>query len=185
MTHSRDAVASGADLAALLARLAAALGPDAPAVDDFLLRWAALLPGLPAAAPGWPGLAAQVQAALAAPPTGGAVPAADGPADEPDVCGPDDLAALLEVLAADFARHRTATATATAATTERPGAARQPADSWAHHTLPDVLESWAAWLTASPGRPQPLGLPPVEPVTWASVAVQVLAARGGFRRPPA
>ncbi|WP_405014184.1 hypothetical protein [Kitasatospora sp. NBC_01539] len=173
MTHSRDAVASGADFAALLARLAAALGPDAPAVDDFLLRWAALLPGLPAAAPGWPGLAAQVRAALAAPPTGGAVPAADGPTDEPDVCGPDDLAALLEVLAADFARHRTAAA----------DVVRPTAGSWAHHTLPDVLESWAAWLTFALGRPRPLGLPPVEPVTWAAVAMQVLAARGGSRRP--
>ncbi|GAA5023215.1 hypothetical protein GCM10025734_80140 [Kitasatospora paranensis] len=165
-------MASGAEFVALLEELSRELGAQAPTVDDFLLRRAGLLPGHGLGAPGWSGLAGQVCAALDAPPTGGATAAAGG-LGQSAVDTPDALRALLEALAADFVRDSEGVAAAVA----EHGRGWLDSGEWAHRTLPSVLDSWAAWLAAVLGRPRRSGLTPVEPVTWAGVAEQLLTAR--------
>ncbi|KQV14849.1 hypothetical protein ASE03_30160 [Kitasatospora sp. Root187] len=163
---------SGAEFIALLEELSRELESGGPTVDDFLLRWAAVLPGEGPGEPGWPGLARQVVAALAAEPTGGAE-AAEGKFDEPEVHTRDQLGALLTALAADFVRDRREVAAVVALK----GPWWGDTGDWAHGTLSAVLESWAAWLDAVLGRPRPFGGGDLEPVTWGSVAEQLLAAR--------
>ncbi|MFD8479736.1 hypothetical protein [Kitasatospora sp. NPDC059673] len=168
-----NTVETGEDFTALLRRLSghlANLGPDAPDVDDVLLRWAATLPDR-APAPGWTGLADQLLGALAAPTAGPADPAPLG--DEPPVATPGELRARLRALAADYARDR-------AWTTDRQARGLWAGDGggWASGSLAGFLESWESWLGSSLGRPPVLpGIPPLEPVTWTSIARQLGAAR--------
>ncbi|MFD7730314.1 hypothetical protein ACFV6F_08015 [Kitasatospora phosalacinea] len=165
-TPTADPVDDGPGFAALLRQLSrhfARLGPAAPEVDDLLLRWAAALPDR-APEPGWNGLAAHLLAALAAPSAGRATPAPLG--DEPPVTTPGELRTLLRALAADFARDR-----AWLAERRALGLRADDGGGWASSSLADLLEAWEAWLGPTPGGP------PVEPVTWASIARQLGAAR--------
>ncbi|MFJ5924594.1 hypothetical protein ACIQF6_18545 [Kitasatospora sp. NPDC092948] len=168
-----NTVETAADFGALLARLSrhcAELGPAAPDLDDVLLRWAAALPDR-APEPGWHGLADQLLGALAAPPAGRAEPAPLG--DEPDAATSGELRALLRALAADFARDRDRTADRLAR-----GLWAEHGEGWASGSSAQFLEAWEAWLEPSREWPQALpGVTPVEPVTWASVARQLGAAR--------
>ncbi|WP_354644441.1 hypothetical protein [Kitasatospora camelliae] len=145
------------------------LGPDAPQVDDLLQRWAAALPdGAPD--PGWPGLADQLLGALAAPAHGPAEPA---PLDGPPVATSTELRLLLAALAADFARDR-----AWRADRRARGQWAGDGGGWASASLAGFLESWESWLDDSLHRPPAFpDVPPIEPVTWASVAWQLGAAR--------
>lgn len=166
-------VKSGEDFRALLQRLVErfkGLGADAPQIDDVLLRWAAALPDR-GSEPGWSGLADQLLCAVDAPSAGLAEPAPLG--DEPPVASPADLRALLLALAADFARDR-------AWTEDRLARGLWAGDGggWASGSMAQFLESWDAWLDCRLGRPPAFpGTPPIEPVTWASVAWQLGAAR--------
>ncbi|MFD9125244.1 hypothetical protein [Kitasatospora sp. NPDC059571] len=173
MRLTDDTVASGGDMIALLARLAAGLGPDAPSVDDFLLRWAAVLDGHDTADPGWSGLAGQLRAALAATPAGAVGPAALPVSAEDGVDSPQALRRYLALLAADFVLDRQEMAAVAAR-----GGWTGDGGRWSYARLPDVLDTWASWLAAVLDRPggRPWA-PPVEPVTWASVAEQLGAAR--------
>ncbi|WP_457028644.1 hypothetical protein [Kitasatospora sp. P5_F3] len=170
MTITQENVASGAEFIALLAELSRELEPGGPTVDDFLLRWAAVLPGEGPGEPGWPGLARQVLGALAAGPTGGAE-AAEVKLDEPVVNTRDELGVLLTALAADFVRD----GREVAAVVALKGPWWGDTGDWAHGTLSAVLERWADWLDAQLGHAaSPFE---IEPVTWGSVAEQLLAAR--------
>ncbi|MEU4272917.1 hypothetical protein [Streptomyces sp. NPDC026092] len=166
-------VATGEDFRALLrclSRRFEALGVDAPEIDDLLLRWAGALPGQ-GPEPGWPGLADQLLRALDAPSAGLAEPAPLG--DEPPVASPGELRVLLLALAADFARDRAWTADRLAR-----GVWAGDGGGWASGSVAQFLEPWEAWLEARLSRsPAFPGVPPIEPVTWASVAWQLGAAR--------
>ncbi|MFJ8475911.1 hypothetical protein [Kitasatospora sp. NPDC094011] len=143
---------------------------DAPEIDDILLRWAGILPDR-APEPGWTGLADQVLGALEAPSAGRAEPAPLGA--EPSVSSPADLRALLSALAADYARNRAWTADRRAR-----GLWAGDGGGWASNSLAGFLESWESWLDARLDRPPVFpGTAPIEPVTWASVAWQLGAAR--------
>ncbi|GAA1103538.1 MULTISPECIES: hypothetical protein [Kitasatospora] len=173
MNTITNTVETGEDFRGLLKRLARhfeSLGPNAPDVDDVLLRWAAALPDQ-APDPGWTGLAAQLLAAITAPSAGLAVPA---PMDtEPPVSTSGDLRVLLRTLAADYAQDRKRQE-------DRRARSLWAGDGggWAHDSLGSFLESWDAWLGASLGRPPRFpGIPPIEPVTWTSVAWQLGAVR--------
>ncbi|MER8188519.1 hypothetical protein [Kitasatospora sp. NPDC094015] len=169
-------VKSGEDFRALLRGLMERfedLGAEAPQIDDVLLRWAAALPDLPdqGSEPGWSGLADQLLSAVDAPSVGLAEPAALR--DEPSVASPAELRALLLALAADFARNR-------AWTEDRLARGLWAGDGggWASGSMARFMESWDAWLGARLGKPPRFpGTPPIEPVTWASVAWQLGAAR--------
>jgi hypothetical protein len=166
-------VTSGEDFRALLQCLVErfeGLGADAPEIDDVLLRWAAALPEQ-GPEPGWAGLADQLLSAVNAPSAGLAQPAPLG--DEPPVASPADLRALLLGLAADFARNR-------AWTEDRLARGLWAGDGggWASGSMAQLMESWDAWLAARLGRPPAFpDTPLIEPVTWASVAWQLGAAR--------
>ncbi|MDX3074095.1 hypothetical protein ACIP98_29640 [Streptomyces sp. NPDC088354] len=166
-------VETGEDLRVLLrclSRRFEGLGADAPQIDDILLRWAGTLPD-EGPEPGWQGLADQLLSALDAPSVGLAEPAPLG--DEPPVSSPGELRVLLLALAADFARDR-------AWTQDRLAQGLWAGDGggWASGSMAQFLESWEAWLGARLGRPPAFpGVPPIEPVTWASVAWQLGAAR--------
>ncbi|WP_145911303.1 hypothetical protein [Kitasatospora viridis] len=109
--------------------------------------------------------------ALDAPSAGLAEPAPLG--EELPVAGPEELRALLRALAADYARDR-----AWRADREARGLWAGDGGGWASGSLAGFLESWEAWLGASLGKPPRFSdVPPVEPVTWASVAWQLGAAR--------
>ncbi|MER7768833.1 hypothetical protein [Kitasatospora sp. NPDC096140] len=172
-TNQPDPTETGADFRVLLQRLIRHYedsGTDVPEVDDVLLRWAAVLPDH-APDPGWPGLARHLLDALAAPSAGLAAPAAL--ADEPPVATSGDLRTRLRALAADYARDR-----AWRADRRARGEWAGDGGGWASASLAGFLESWDSWLDASLGRPPRFpGVPPVEPVTWASVAWQLGAAR--------
>ncbi|MFI5672854.1 hypothetical protein [Streptomyces sp. NPDC051704] len=164
---------SGKDFRVLLQRLVRhfeTLGPNAPEIDDVLLRWAAALPDQ-APDPGWAGLADQLLGALAAPSAGSADPAPLH--DEPPVATSGQLRTLLRALAADYAQDRAWRA-------DRRARVKWAGDGggWASASVPEFLESWESWLSSSLGRPPQLsGVPPVEPVTWEPVAWQLGAAR--------
>ncbi|MCB5167380.1 hypothetical protein LG634_21385 [Streptomyces bambusae] len=166
-------VETGEDFRALLRHLSRRfedLGAGAPEIDDILLRWAGALPD-EGPDPGWQGLADQLLDALDAPSAGPAQPAPLG--DEPPVSSPEELRVLLLALAADFARDR-------AWTQDRPAQGLWAGDGggWASGSMAQFLESWEAWLDGSLGRPPAFpDVPPIEPVTWASVAWQLGAAR--------
>ncbi|MEU2289056.1 hypothetical protein ABZ614_45515 [Streptomyces sp. NPDC013178] len=166
-------VETGEDFRALLRCLIKrleGLGADAPEIDDVLLRWASALPDR-GPKPGWPGLADQLLGALDAPSAGLAEPAPLG--DEPSVASPGDLRALLLALAADYARNRAWTADRQAR-----GLWAGDGGGWASASMAGFLESWEAWLDARLGRTRMSpGTPSIEPVTWASVAWQLGAAR--------
>ncbi|MFE0460635.1 hypothetical protein ACFW1A_15450 [Kitasatospora sp. NPDC058965] len=166
-------VQTGDDFRALLRRLVVrfeGLGTDAPEVDDILLRWAGTLPDQ-GSEPGWAGLADQVLGALDAPSAGRADPAPPG--DPQSVASPGELRVLLRALAADFARDRAWTADRRAQ-----GLWAGDGGGWASGSMAQFLEAWEAWLGAGLGRPAAFpGVPPLEPVTWASVARQLGAAR--------
>lgn len=86
---------------------------------------------------------------------------------------PGDLRTLLHAMAADYARSRAWTA-------DRQAAGQWPHDGggWANASLAGFLESWESWLSSWLGRPRrSSGVPPIEPVTWESVALQLGAAR--------
>lgn len=168
-----NTVETGEDFVELLQRLSGHfedLGPDAPAVDDVLLRWAATLPG-GAPDPGWTGLADQLLGALAAPSAGLADPAPLGTV--PPVATSGELRSRLRDLAADHARDRAWTADRKAR-----GLWAGDGGGWASGSLAGFLESWESWLGSSLDRRSDLpGVPPIEPVNWASVAWQLGAAR--------
>ncbi len=164
---------TGEAFRALLRRLIAhfeSLGPDAPEVDDLLLRWAAALPDH-APEPGWQGLADQLLGTLAAPPAGHAEPAAL--VDEPAVTTSGELRAWLLVLACDYARDR-----AWRKARQARGQWAGDGGGWASASPAGFLESWESWLSSTLGTtPTFPDTPPIEPVTWASVAWQLSAAR--------
>jgi hypothetical protein len=168
-------VETGEDFRVLLQRLIGrfeSLAPHAPDVDDVLLRWASALPDQ-APDPGWHGLAGQLIHALAAPSAGLADPAALG--GEPPVATSGELRTLLRAFAADYARDR-----AWRADRQAQGEWAGDGGGWASASLAGFLESWESWLGATLGRPPRLSFsdaPPIEPVTWASVAWQLGAAR--------
>ncbi|MER5891051.1 hypothetical protein ABT160_45180 [Streptomyces sp. NPDC001941] len=144
-------------------------GTPTPQIDDVLLRWEGTLPER-APQPGWSGLAAQLLTALAAPPAGPAEPAPLSREQEPS--GPLELQAFLRALAADYARSR-------AWTEDRVARGLWAGDGggWASGSLPQYLESWHAWLdTWLDERRDPRDVPPIEPVSWESVALQLEAA---------
>jgi hypothetical protein len=81
---------------------------------------------------------------------------------------------VLLALAADYARNRAWTADRLAR-----GLWAGDSGGWASGSMAGFLESWESWLGASLGRPPVSpGTPSIEPVTWASVAWQIGAARG-------
>ncbi|MFD9495162.1 hypothetical protein ACFWA1_27245 [Streptomyces sp. NPDC060005] len=170
MTHK---VQTGEDFRVLLRCLSQRfedLGADAPQIDDILLRWADVLPE-EGPEPGWQGLADQLLSALGAPSVGLGEPASLG--DEPPVSSPGELRVLLLALAADFARDH-------AWTQDRLARGLWSGDGggWASGSMAQFLESWEACLGARLGKsPAFPGVPPIEPVTWASVAWQLGAAR--------
>ncbi|MEW1911304.1 hypothetical protein AB0442_23125 [Kitasatospora sp. NPDC085895] len=173
MNTITNPVETGEDFRALLKQLTQHLeGPGAnpPDVDDLLLRWAAALPDH-APDPGWTGLAGQLLDAITAPSAGHAAPA---PMDtEPPVSTPGDLQALLRALAADYAHDRNQQENKKAR-----GLWANDGGSWAHSSLASFLESWNAWLGSTLGRPPRFpGTPPIEPVTWTSIAQQLGTAR--------
>ncbi|MEV8099619.1 hypothetical protein [Kitasatospora sp. NPDC085879] len=180
MNTITNTVETGEDFRVLLKRLTRhfeSLGPNAPEVDDVLLRWAAALPDQ-APDPGWTGLAGQLLDALTAPSAGLADPA---PMDtEPPVSTSGDLRTLMRALAADYAQARHQQEDRRAH-----GLWAGDGGSWAHDSLDSLLESWDAWLGASLGSPPRFpGIPPIEPVTWTSVAWQLGAARVYERHHP-
>ncbi|MFH8383970.1 hypothetical protein ACH4E7_23995 [Kitasatospora sp. NPDC018058] len=166
-------VKTGEDFRALLRSLIGRFedpGTDVPELDDILLRWADSLPDR-APEPGWPGLADQLLGALNAPSAGPAEPAPLG--GRRPVASSGELRALLRGLAADYARDR-------AWRVDRQARGQWAGDGggWASASLTGFLESWEAWLGARLGRAQVFsGVQPIEPVTWASVAMQLGAAR--------
>ncbi|GAA3018055.1 hypothetical protein GCM10020229_31660 [Kitasatospora albolonga] len=166
-------VENGEDFRALLRGLVArfdGLGAAAPEIDDLLLRWAGLLPEQ-APEPGWPGLADQVLRAVDAPSAGVAEPAPLG--EEPPVTSSGELRVLLLALASDYARARDWTRDRSAR-----GLWAGDGSGWASGSAAQFLDSWESWLDATLGRPARFpDVPPLEPVSWASVAWQVGAAR--------
>ncbi|MFF0391457.1 hypothetical protein ACFYS8_22660 [Kitasatospora sp. NPDC004615] len=165
-----DPVETAEDFLALLRRLSAHFAGQGPDVDDVLLRWAAALPEQ-APDPGWSGLADQLLGALAAPPAGPAEPAPLG--EELDVATSGELRILLRALAADYARDRAWTADRVAR-----GLWAGDGGGWASGSLAGFLTSWESWLDSSLGLPPRFSdAPPIEPVTWTSVAWQLDEAR--------
>ncbi|WP_405959437.1 hypothetical protein OG239_43100 (plasmid) [Streptomyces sp. NBC_00868] len=167
----KSKVETGEDFVALLRCLSrhfVRLGPDAPEVDDVLLRWAAALPDQ-APDPGWAGLADQLLGALAAPSAGLADPVPLG--SEPPVATAGELCTLLPALAADYARDR-----AWSADRRARGLWAGDGGGWASSSIAGFLESWESWLGSSLST-ELSGVPPIEPVSWASVAWQLGAAR--------
>lgn len=167
-------VETGDDFRALLRcliRRLNGLGADAPEIDDVLLRWAGALPDR-SPEPGWAGLAQQLRTALDAPSVGLAEPAPLE--DEPAVASPADLRSLLRALAADFARNRARTQGRLAQ-----GLWAGDGGGWASGSMAQFLDSWEAWLDVRLNRPAAFPrAQPIEPVTWASVACQLIVARG-------
>ncbi|MFK4066773.1 hypothetical protein [Streptomyces sp. NPDC029674] len=142
-------------------------------VDGFLWAWVRLLgsrldgtdllqaPGRP----GWQGLAFQLDTLRTSPPELDSSLA--GSVTEPgEVHTAHDLRLYAATLAVDFARDQRETQ----AKISR-GEWAGDGGSWASGTLSQVLESWAAWLGATPFHAQ------LEPVTWRSVAHQLTAAQ--------
>ncbi|MEU6341529.1 hypothetical protein ABZ883_11350 [Streptomyces sp. NPDC046977] len=145
-------------------------------VDRFLRGWARLLghringtdllheqaPGRP----GWQGLAHQLDAARTATPAPVTVGAVPGITSE-QVESAEDLRTYVTALAADFDRDRQECLARI-----RRGGRADDGSGWAHGTLYNWLEAWAAWV----GGTSPLH-GQLEPVTWRSVALQLSAAR--------
>ncbi|MEH0416047.1 hypothetical protein [Streptomyces sp. B21-083] len=184
-------VDSRADFAAYLRRLAADCeqactdqDPHSPAaerwthrsINTFLWGWVRLLGSridgtdlLHEQAPdqpGWPGLAYQLDIVRTTPPAFNCALADSGTTSD-EVNTVRDLRMYAATLATDFARD------------ERERQAKisrgewaGDGGSWAHSTLYDWLDAWAAWVGAtSPFHAQ------LEPVTWRSVALQLSAAK--------
>ncbi|MES4909185.1 MULTISPECIES: hypothetical protein [unclassified Streptomyces] len=116
--------------------------------------------------PGWQGLAYQLDTVRTTSPGFDCMLTAPG--TEPDeVDTPRDLRRYVATLATDFARDEKESQ----AKFDR-GQWAGDGGSWAHSTLYDWLDAWAAWVGAnSPFHAQ------LEPVTWRSVALQLSAAR--------
>lgn len=145
-------------------------------VDGFLWGWVRLLgsgadgsgplseeaPGVP----GWRGLACQLDCVRTTPPAPDCALAAPGMQWQ-DVDSALDLRRYAATLAVDFARDRREQQ----ARISRGEWAGDGGD-WAHGTLYDWLDAWAAWL----GADSPLHAR-LEPVTWRSVALQLSAAK--------
>ncbi|MGY1495918.1 hypothetical protein ACW4TU_04715 [Streptomyces sp. QTS52] len=190
-TESWQQVESRADFGAFLGFLASdsersRVGRDSEAstarrwthrtINGFLWGWVHLLssrvegtdllheqaPGRP----GWQGLAYQLDTVRTTPPGfDRALAASHTKREEVDTAG--DLRMYAATLAVDFARD------------ERERQAKisrgewaADGGSWAHGTLYDWFDAWAAWLGAdTPGHAR------LEPVTWRSTALQLSAAR--------
>jgi hypothetical protein len=119
--------------------------------------------------PGWRGLAFQAHTALTAAP-GYNCALADSELQWQEVTSAPTLRQFLGALATDLARDQRETR-------ERAERGLWAGDggSWAHHDLAAFLETWAASLRAEHVGPDPF--PPVEPVTWQSIAIQLSAAQ--------
>ncbi|MCF0078301.1 hypothetical protein [Streptomyces lomondensis] len=145
-------------------------------VDGFLWAWVRLLesringtdllheeaPGRP----GWQGLAFQLDTLRTSPPGFDSAPA-DVVTAPGSVGSARDLRLYAATLATDFARDQRERQ----AKLSR-GEWAGDGGTWAHGTLYNVLDAWAAWLGAdSPFHAR------LEPVTWWSIAHQLSAAR--------
>lgn len=125
----------------------------------------------------WSEFAALLLNATTEPPT---IPseAADKHADADTVDSLEDLRAYLHWLIEDFRLD-------TAEVAERTRINKWDNEGrWAHRTLPEWLGTWAAWLNDAYLKPLPavmvrLGIqrPPVEPMSWNSIAIQLSGAR--------
>lgn len=158
--------------------------PHAPAaqrwtnrtVNDFLWGWVRLLgrridgtdllqeeaPGRP----GWRGLAFQLESARTSPPAFNCA-LADSGTQPHEVDSAIDLRWYAATLATDFTRDQRELRAKI-----RRGEWAGDGDSWAHSTLYDWLDAWAAWVgTNSPRHTR------LEPVTWRSIALQLSAAQ--------
>ena len=116
--------------------------------------------------PGWRGLAYQLDTVRTTPPGFNCALADSGTKPE-EVDAVRDLRMYAATLATDFARYQREMQ----AKAER-GEWAGDGGSWAHSTLHDWLDAWAAWVDQdSPSHAQ------LEPVTWRSIAVQLSVAR--------
>nr|WSW60422.1 hypothetical protein OG513_18565 [Streptomyces sp. NBC_00998] len=164
-------VESRADLVAYLLLLSA---EDEAArahrgIDGFLWGWVTVLErhldGTAALGGGWRGLACQLYRARTAEPRQD--PAlAEPPTDEDAVSDAADLRRYVATLAVDFARDRREMHARAAR-----GLWAGDGGSWAHGTPHAWLDSWAAWLAATPWAHE------LEPVTWRSIAEQLSATQ--------
>ena len=145
-------------------------------INGFLWGWVRLLGGRldgtdllheeAPGRPGWRGLAYQLDMARTTPP-GFNCALADSGTTSDDVHTAWDLRMYAATLATDSARDQREWQ----AKIDR-GEWASDGGSWAHSTLYDWLDAWAAWVGAtSPLHAQ------LEPVTWRSVALQLSAAK--------
>ena len=145
-------------------------------IYDFLWGWVRLLgkridgtdqlweeaPGRP----GWQGLAFQLDEARTSPP-GFNCALADSGTRSHEVVSAIDMRWYVATLATDFAADQRKRQAAIGR-----GEWTGDGGGWAHSTLPDWLDAWAAWTGAD--SPHHVRL---EPVTWRSVALQLSAAQ--------
>ena len=155
-------------------------------INDFLWAWSPavrrLLETVDSAhdhdQPGWRGLAFQLHLARMTKPGFNCVFADSGlRCDEVDSAL--HLQMHLAALATGFACEQREIAERT-----RRGDSALDAGSWVHRRLDAFLHAWAAWLEGACLKPLPssamksgIERPPVEPVTWRSIAFQLDAAR--------
>ena len=116
--------------------------------------------------PGWRGLAYQLDTVRTTP-SGFNCVLADSDTKPEEVDTARDLRMYAATLAIDFARAQQEMQ----AKIDR-GEWAGDGGSWAHSTLYDWLDAWAAWVDADSPRHAQL-----DPVTWRSIAVQLSVAR--------
>ncbi|MEU5381602.1 MULTISPECIES: hypothetical protein [unclassified Streptomyces] len=145
-------------------------------INNFLWGWVRLLGSRLGATdllheeapgrPGWQGLAHQLDIVRRTPPGFNCLLADSGTEPE-EVDTAQDLRRYAATLATDFARDQREYQTKISR-----GNWAGDGGSWAHGTLYNWLDAWAAWVGADSRLHVQL-----EPVTWRSVALQLSAAK--------